>query len=72
MKTTLVAALALLVLVPVLAGCSQRQLYLSAQGLKEQECRKLSDASERQRCLDSAATDYDDYQRQREAAKKPQ
>jgi hypothetical protein len=52
----------------VLSGCSSRMVYQSVQGWQQQECRKLPDAAERQRCLDSTAGSYDEYQRQREAA----
>lgn len=52
----------------LLAGCSTQQLYHSVQGWQQQECRKLPDAAERQRCAASNATSYEDYRRQREAA----
>lgn len=64
---TLAFAAALL----ALAGCSQRALYQSAQAWQQQECWKLSNAAERQRCLASSATSWDAYQRQREAAQGP-
>jgi hypothetical protein len=41
------------------------------QGWQQQECRKLPDAAERQRCLGSTAASYDDYRRAREAAQGP-
>lgn len=53
----------------LLAGCSNRMVYQTLQGWQQQECRKIADAAERRRCLDSTAGSYDDYQRQREAAK---
>ncbi len=54
-----------------LPGCSSRAVYQTVQGWQQQECRKLPDAAERQRCLNSTAASYDDYRRQREAAQGP-
>jgi hypothetical protein len=55
-----------------LAGCSTRAVYQTVQGWQQQECRKLPDAAERQRCLGSTAASYDDYHRRaREAAQGP-
>ena len=65
--TRSVALLALAVL--ALGGCSHRLLYQSVQGWQQQECRKVADAAERQRCLASTAGSYDDYRRAREAAR---
>jgi hypothetical protein len=48
-----------------------RAAYQTVQGWQQQECRKLPDAAERQRCLNSTAASYDDYRRQREAAQGP-
>jgi hypothetical protein len=64
-------ALALLVLACMLPGCSSRAVYQTVQGWQQQECRKLPDAAERQRCLGSTAASYDDYRRAREAAQGP-
>jgi len=52
-----------------LGGCSNRALYQTVQGWQQQECRKIADAAERQRCMASTAGSYDDYRRAREAAK---
>ena len=51
------------------AGCSNRALYQTVQGWQQQECRRIADAAERQRCMASTAGSYDDYRRAREAAK---
>jgi hypothetical protein len=61
-------AAAALGIATLLASCSTQQLYHSVQGWQQQECRKLPDAAERQRCAASNATSYEDYRRQREAA----
>jgi hypothetical protein len=52
-----------------LAGCSSQMAYNSGQAWQRQECMKLLDAEQRQRCLASTATTYEDYRRQAEAAK---
>lgn len=51
-----------------LSGCSNRQVYDSLQGAKQNECSKVVDNSERQRCFDDANKSYDRYRREREAA----
>jgi hypothetical protein len=56
----------------LLAACSSQQLYNTGQGWQQQECRKLPDVAERQRCEKSSALSYERYQAEREAAKKPQ
>jgi cytochrome c biogenesis protein ResB len=62
----------LVALMVALAGCSSRAVYQTMQGWQQQECRKLPDAAERQRCLGSTAASYDDYHRRaREAAQGP-
>ncbi len=72
MRKSLVMRSAVLVaLMVALAGCSSRAVYQTMQGWQQQECRKLPDAAERQRCLGSTAASYDDYRRAREAAQGP-
>ena len=72
MRKSLVMRSAVLVaLMVALAGCSSRAVYQTMQGSQQQECRKLPDAAERQRCLGSTAASYDDYRRAREAAQGP-
>jgi hypothetical protein len=65
------AILALLLSATSLAACSSRTVYQTVQGWQQQECRKLPDAAERQRCLGSTAASYDDYRRAREAVLGP-
>jgi hypothetical protein len=52
----------------LLAGCSNREVYDSMQGAKQNECNKIVDNNERQRCFEDANKSYDRYQREREAA----
>lgn len=50
-----------------LMACSTQTAYLSAQGWQRQQCFRIDDAQQRQRCLNSASTSYEDYQRESEA-----
>jgi hypothetical protein len=52
-----------------LPGCTSEQLYATGQGWQRNECNKLIDGQERQRCLNQANTSYETYERQREAVK---
>ena len=70
MKTHLLLALLAPLILP-LAACTSQQLYHAGQGWQKQECQKLQDRDERQRCEKSAATSYERYQAEADAAKKP-
>ena len=64
-RLTLLAAAAL-----SLPACTTRELYGSAQQWQRNECRKLP-APEQERCLASNAMSFEEYQRQRAAARAP-
>ena len=64
---TLISALTAM----LLAGCSTQMAYNTTQAWQRQECQKMPEQQQRQRCLDSNATSYEDYRRQAEAAKSP-
>ncbi|HSB95765.1 MAG TPA: hypothetical protein VLC91_04930 [Spongiibacteraceae bacterium] len=51
----------------LIMGCSNREVYDSLQGAKQNECNKIVDNNERQRCFDDAGKSYDRYRREREA-----
>jgi len=53
-------SLNILAIALVVSGCAASLVYDPARGGK-QDCQKLPDARERQRCLDSAAQSRDDY-----------
>lgn len=53
----------------VLAACSSQQLYNVGQGWQKQECQKLQDVAERQRCEKSTAMSFERYKAEAEAAK---
>ena len=56
-------------ILPTAAGCSARQAYNTGQAWQRNECNKIVDAAELQRCLRGTNTSYDDYQREVEDAK---
>jgi len=56
------AAIAFLLLAA--AGCTSQQLYDSAQGWRENECMKILDTPQRERCLKEARQSYREYKQQ--------
>ena len=52
-----------------LQACSAQQVYSTGQAWQKQECNKLMDAQERNRCMASTSMTYEDYLRQSDAAK---
>ncbi len=52
-----------------LQACSWQQVYSTGQAWQKQECNKLLDAQERNRCMASTSTSYEEYQRQSDAAR---
>lgn len=58
-----------LLLAASLAGCSSRQLHATGQQWQRNECERLQDAAERNRCIANSKSSYDDYQRQQDAAR---
>jgi hypothetical protein len=47
-----------------LAGCASEQLYGSAQGWQRNQCSRILDKTESDRCMSSASTSYDSYRRE--------
>lgn len=60
-----------LLALPHLAACSSQQTYGVGQTWQRNECYKINDLQERNRCLASANTSYEEYKRQSDAAKSP-
>jgi hypothetical protein len=61
MKSTALLAVALVTL--AVSGCAASLVYDSGRSWKQQECYKIPDQYERQRCLQSAAMSYDEYRK---------
>ena len=53
------------------AACSSRQTCTSGQTWQRNECNKIIDMQERQRCVAKADESYDTYQKQVDDLKKP-
>jgi hypothetical protein len=64
-----VAGLAALVAATLLGACSAQQLYATGREWQKNECRKIPDAAERQRCLESNARSYEDYKAEADKAR---
>jgi len=54
-----------------LVGCSNQQAYNSLQGARENECRQIADANERDSCFENARKSYDQYEQQRKESRNP-
>ena len=52
-----------------LSGCSSQQLYSAGQEWKKNECNRIIDAQERNRCMQGNQNSHDDYKRQTEEAR---
>ena len=48
----------------VLTSCTTEQAYNTGQGWQRNECNKIVDRAEYERCMQSTSTSYDDYKRQ--------
>ncbi|WP_297325088.1 hypothetical protein [Nitrosomonas sp.] len=46
------------------SGCSTQQLYNTGQSWQRNECNRLMDQLERERCLSNAGTSYEAYKKQ--------
>ncbi len=53
------------------AACSSQQTYATGQTWQRNECNKIIDMQERQRCVAKANDSYDTYQKQVDDLKKP-
>lgn len=60
-------AIVLLTVLGVIAGCSSQQMYASGQGYQRQQCERLPDMAERQRCLEKANMSYEEYKKETRA-----
>jgi len=64
------AALMIVLAATQLAACSARQAYGSAQAWQRNQCMKLPDKVEFDRCMSNANTSYDSYRQQTEDIRK--
>jgi hypothetical protein len=52
------------------AGCTAQQVYGSGQAWQRNQCAKIPDKAEYDRCMASVATTYEDYKRETEAGRR--
>lgn len=64
LNTLAIGSLALLT-----TACSSQMAYSTGQEWQKEQCRKLLDTAERQRCEKGAAVSYDKYTAEADAAK---
>jgi hypothetical protein len=62
---------ALFALQALTTACTSPVAYGAGQQMQRNECNKLVDMQDRQRCMARANTSYEDYKRQADAAKNP-
>ena len=55
----------------LVTACSSQQTYATGQTWQRNECNKIIDTQERQRCLARANDSYETYQKQVDDMKKP-
>jgi hypothetical protein len=53
-----------------LSGCTTEQAYNSAQAWQQNQCIKIPDEAEFDRCMSKANTSYESYKRQTEPGQK--
>ena len=53
-----------------LSACSAEQGYNAAQGWQQNQCNKIPDKAEFDRCMSRAGTSYESYKRQTEPGQK--
>jgi hypothetical protein len=46
------------------SGCSSQQRYAAGQGYQRNQCERLPDMAERQRCLAKADMSYEEYRKE--------
>ena len=65
-----VAVSALLIAAAAGAGCSTRHLYDNVQGWQHQQCLRVTDLTERERCRRSSARSWEQYGAERDALRR--
>jgi hypothetical protein len=63
-------ALAPLFGIPCLPACTTEQAYGTGQAWQRNQCSRLPDKTDYDRCMSRTNTDYESYRRQRESGQK--
>ena len=71
MKLTLVPGCIGVAAALAASGCTSQQAYYSGQAWQRNECNKIAEDGERERCMSRTNTPYEDYKRQTEDGRKP-
>ena len=56
-------------LVGLVCGCTSEQRYATGQAYQRNQCERLPDAADRERCLANTSTTYEQYKRETGAGK---
>ena len=62
--------LTFVIVMTAVSGCSWQQAYSSAQGWQRNQCNRVVDQTERERCLSNTSMSYDEYRSRSEGTKK--
>jgi len=54
----------------LLAGCSSEQAYRAGQGWQENQCKRIPDKAEYDRCMANASMSHDTYKREKDGAQR--
>ena len=61
---------ATLILAVLISACTAEQAYYAGQTWQQNECNKIVDREQRDRCLSSAGGSYEAYKRQTEESRR--
>ncbi len=59
-----ILAIAVTVTIVIATGCTTQQLYSTGQSWQRNQCTRLVDQQERERCLANAGASYETYKKQ--------
>jgi hypothetical protein len=60
----------MLLIVVALPGCSGEQAYRAGQGWQQNQCKRIPDKAEYDRCMADASMSHDTYKREKEGARR--
>jgi hypothetical protein len=61
-------AIAFLIVLGAVSACTPQQRYATGQNYQRNQCERLPDMGERQRCLEKANMSYEEYRKESQAA----
>ncbi|MBA3582699.1 MAG: hypothetical protein H0W44_09635 [Gammaproteobacteria bacterium] len=54
----------------LLVGCTNKDIYSSSEGARQQECQDVLTSPERELCLDAANKSYEQYKREQDEVRR--